>query len=113
MFTAHTRIDANGANIESSLLPRLPAHLQRMALFAVNTGLRDGNVCGLEWSWEVPLPQLGRSVFVVPAELFKSKRDRVVILNDAALTRSLLMSSILAVCSSVAWFATSRPTSVR
>jgi len=69
---------------QDRLFPRLPAHLQRMALFAVNTGLRDSNVCGLQWDWEVPLPELGRSVFVIPAESFKSKRDHVVILNDAA-----------------------------
>ena len=43
------------------LFPRLPTHLQRMALFAVNTGLRDSNVCGLQWSWEVPLPEIGRA----------------------------------------------------
>jgi integrase len=55
-----------------------------MALFAVNTGLRDGNVCGLEWDWEVPVPEIGRSVFVVPSDSFKSNRDHVVILNDAA-----------------------------
>jgi integrase len=55
-----------------------------MALFAVNTGLRDSNVCGLQWTWEVPLAELGRSLFVEPAESFKSKRDHVVILNDAA-----------------------------
>jgi len=60
------------------------AHLQGMALFAVNTGLRDSNVCGLQWPWEVPLPELGQSVFVVPAESCKSNRDHVVILNDAA-----------------------------
>ena len=69
---------------QDRLFPRLPVHLQRMALFAVNTGLRDSNVCGLEWMWEVHLPELGRSVFVVPAESFKSNRDHVVILNDAA-----------------------------
>ena len=57
---------------------------QRMALFAVNTGLRDSNVCGLQWTWEVPVPEIGRSVFVVPAEAFKAKRPHVVILNDAA-----------------------------
>jgi integrase len=55
-----------------------------MVLFAVNTGLRDSNVCGLQWMWEVPLPELDRSVFVLPAESFKSRRDHVVILNDAA-----------------------------
>lgn len=69
---------------QDRLFPRLPVHLQRMALFAVNTGLRDGNVCALQWAWEVPLAELGRSVFVVPAEAFKSRRDHVVVLNDAA-----------------------------
>jgi len=69
---------------QDRLFPKLPAHLQRMALFAVNTGLRDDNVCGLEWSWEVPVPEIGRSVFVVPSDSFKTHRDHVVILNDAA-----------------------------
>jgi integrase len=69
---------------QDRLFPKLPEHLQRMALFAVNTGLRDGNVCGLEWGWEVPVPEIGRSVFVVPSDSFKSNRDHVVILNDAA-----------------------------
>jgi len=55
-----------------------------MALFAVNTGLRDSNVCGLEWTWEVAIPELGRSVFVVPPEAFKTKRPHVVVLNDVA-----------------------------
>ena len=31
------------------LFPRLPEHLARMALFALNTGLRDANLCGLQW----------------------------------------------------------------
>src|SRR5262249_16857539 len=64
--------------------PMLPAHLARMALFAVNTGLRSSNVCGLRWSWEVPLPEIGRSVFVIPAEAVKTKRPHVVVPNDAA-----------------------------
>jgi integrase len=69
---------------QDRLFPRLPAHLQRMALFAVNTGLRDNNVCGLQWDWEVPVPEIGRSVFVIPSDSYKSNRDHVVILNDAA-----------------------------
>jgi len=39
-----------------------------MALFAVNTGLRESNVCGLQWRWEVLVPEIGRSVFVIPPE---------------------------------------------
>jgi len=69
---------------QDRLFQRLPGHLQRMALFAVNTALRDSNVCGLQWSWEVLVPEVGRSVFVIPPEAFKSKRPHVVILNDAA-----------------------------
>lgn len=69
---------------QAKLLPLLPGHLQRMVLFAVNTGARDENVCGLRWEWEVPVPEVERSVFVVPASEFKSKRPHVLILNDVA-----------------------------
>src|SRR4030095_1609290 len=69
---------------QDRIFRRLPDHLARMALFAVNTGLRDSNLCGLHWSWEVPIPELKRSVFVVPASEFKARRAHVVILNDAA-----------------------------
>jgi len=69
---------------QDAIFRLLPDHLARMALFAVNTGLRDANLCGLQWSWEVPIPELARSVFVIPAEEFKSGRPHVAILNDAA-----------------------------
>lgn len=35
---------------QDRILRRLPDHLARMALFVVNTGLRDANLCGLQWS---------------------------------------------------------------
>jgi len=69
---------------QDRLFPKLPGHLARRALFAVNTGLRDSNVCGLPWMWEVPVSAIGRSVFFIPADAVKSKRGHVVILNDAA-----------------------------
>jgi integrase len=69
---------------QDRLLRLLPDHLGRMALFALNTGLRDANLCGLQWSWEAPIPELSRSVFIIPAEAFKSRRPHVAILNDAA-----------------------------
>ena len=59
---------------QDRLFPKLPAHLACMALFAVNTGLRNSNVCGLQWGWEVPVPDIGRSVFVIPAEAVKTKQ---------------------------------------
>ena len=69
---------------QDRLFSQLPARLARMVLFAVNTGVRESNACGLEWTWEVPVPEVGRSVFVIPPEAFKSKRAHVVILNDVA-----------------------------
>jgi len=69
---------------QDALFRRLPAHLARMALFGVNTGLRDSNVCGLDWQWAVRVPEVGRSVFVIPPEAFKTKRPHVVVLNDVA-----------------------------
>jgi integrase len=69
---------------QDRLFSKLPARLARMVLFAVNTGLRESNVCGLEWTWEVAVPEVGRSVFVIPPEAFKSRRAHVVVLNDVA-----------------------------
>lgn len=69
---------------QARLLPLLPPHLQAMALFDLNTGARDENVVGLRWEWEVPVPEVGRSVFVIPLEEFKGKRYQVLVLNDVA-----------------------------
>lgn len=69
---------------QDTLFRKLPRRVARMALFAVNTGLRDSNVCGLQWTWEVAVEELGRSVFVIPPEAFKTRRPHVVILNDVA-----------------------------
>jgi hypothetical protein len=38
----------------------------------------------LRWSWEVPVPELKRSVFVIPPEFFKVNQKHVLILNDVA-----------------------------
>lgn len=73
---------------QRKLLPELPTHLARMALFALNTGARDDVVCSLRWEWEVPLPEFGVSVFIVPKQHVKgtenTKRDRVLVLNRVA-----------------------------
>lgn len=69
---------------QDAILPLLPTHLQSMVLFAINTGLRDENVCGLRWAWETKIPEAGRSVFIVPADDFKTAVNHVAILNDAA-----------------------------
>lgn len=57
-----------------------------MALFKVNTGCREQEVCQLRWEWEVYIAELKVSVFLVPAYLVKNKEDRLVILNKIAFT---------------------------
>jgi integrase len=70
---------------QRKLLPRLPAHLSRMSLFTLNTGARDDVVCSLRWEWEIEVPELGISVFEVPASNVKGrKRSRLLVCNSVA-----------------------------
>lgn len=66
------------------LFNELPDHLVEMSLFAINTGCRDQEICHLRWDWEVAVPQLGTSVFIVPGEFAKNGDDRLVVLNRIA-----------------------------
>ncbi len=58
------------------LLPKLPAHLARMALFVLNTGARDNVVCNLQWDWEIKIPEMGISVFEVPKQHVNGRKRR-------------------------------------
>ncbi len=70
---------------EQTLLFReLPDHLEQMALFGVNTGCRDAEICNLQWEWEVQVPALGTSVFIVPDDYVKNEDERLVVLNRIA-----------------------------
>lgn len=64
---------------QERLFRELPAHLWEMSLFAVNTGCRDAEVCGLRWDWEVDVPIFGTSVFIVPGMRVKNGTDRLVV----------------------------------
>jgi integrase len=55
-----------------------------MALFAVNTGCRDAEICSLQWDWEVDVPELGTSIFIIPRSQVKNGDERVVVLNRIA-----------------------------
>jgi integrase len=66
------------------LFQELPDHLARMALFKVNTGLREKEVCGLKWDYEVKVPELDTSVFIIPGERIKNGEERLVVLNGIA-----------------------------
>src|SRR5438552_9661950 len=44
----------------------LPDYLHKMALYKVNTGCREQEVCLLRWDYEVEVPELATSVFLIP-----------------------------------------------
>jgi integrase len=72
---------------QDRLFRELPGHLQRIALFKVNTGCRKQEVLQLRWNWEIQVPELGTSVFILPVvDEFQTKngQERVVVLNSIA-----------------------------
>jgi integrase len=69
---------------QAFLFQELPDHLARMALFKVNTGCREQEVCGLRWDYEVKVPELNTSVFLIPKEHVKNGEERLVVLNRVA-----------------------------
>ena len=69
---------------QRTLFQALPDHLARICLFKVNTGCREQEVCQLRWDWEVRVPELGTSVFIIPGERVKNREDRLVVLNQIA-----------------------------
>jgi integrase len=72
---------------QRKLLLALPPHLKRMALFMLNTGLRDLPTRNLRWSWErqVELDERVVSVFEVPKQFVKGGRSvRYVVCNSVA-----------------------------
>jgi integrase len=68
------------------LFSELKTHLGSMALFKVNTGLREQEVVNLRWQWESQIPELGTSIFVIPRDFVKNALDRYVVLNRIART---------------------------
>jgi integrase len=72
------------AEEQALLIQELPAHLARMALFKVNTGTREQEVCSLKWSYEVEVPELDTSVFLIPGSRVKNGEERLVVLNRIA-----------------------------
>lgn len=81
-------------NEQDVLFGELSNHLRAMAVFKVNTGCREQEVCKLRWEWEIPIPQLNTSVFLIPANFggrsdragVKNGEDRLVIMNSTALS---------------------------
>ena len=66
------------------LLKALPAYLADMALFALNTGLRDQEICAMKWSDECKVNGLDTTVFIISEKRAKNKHERIVPLNLVA-----------------------------
>lgn len=64
------------------LRQELPAHLADMAVFAVATGLRQGNVKGLEWQYV----DIDRKHAWIPGSKHKNGKPHSVPLNEMALS---------------------------
>lgn len=70
---------------QERLFKELPAHLETMAIFAVNTGCREQEVCQLRWEWEVKVSESPHLMaFIVPGALVKNGQDRLIVCNKIA-----------------------------
>ena len=69
---------------QETLFSYFEPHLKDIALFGVNTGCRDQEICQMRWEWEIKIDELDTSVFLIPKEFVKNKEDRLVILNSEA-----------------------------
>ena len=66
------------------LLKELPGYLSEMALFALNTGLRDQEICAMKWTDECKVSGLDTTVFIIDDIRAKNKYERIVPLNSVA-----------------------------
>lgn len=67
---------------QALFFPLLPDHLATMALYDVNTGLRDEELCGLRWKHYWEMPEIGVTGFVLPKT--KNGQARIVVHNKIA-----------------------------
>ncbi|MCD2451057.1 site-specific integrase [Methylicorpusculum oleiharenae] len=73
---------------QEKLMKGMPQYLADMALFALHTGLRDQELCGLKWEHEAKISGTQESVFIITEESAKNGHERIVPLN--ALARSIV-----------------------
>jgi len=62
-------------NEQDRLLKALPEYLAEMALFALNTGLRDQEICGMKWLDECNVQGLDATVFIISQERAKNEHS--------------------------------------
>ncbi|MBS3953609.1 MAG: tyrosine-type recombinase/integrase [Methylomicrobium sp.] len=69
---------------QHKFLHELPNHLAEMALFALHTGARENIVAELRWEWEIRIPEIESSIFLVPGEFTKNETACLIVLNSVA-----------------------------
>src|SRR5690606_21270127 len=62
----------------------LPGRERKMALFCVNTGLRDRSLVNLRWAWEREEETLSETVFDIPGAYTKNGKPMTLVLNRVA-----------------------------
>jgi integrase len=67
---------------QESLFSELSEVLRDLALFLVNSGVREQVACQLRWDWEVKVEGQNTSYFVIPKHIEKNRQSRIVVLND-------------------------------
>ena len=65
---------------QSRLVIELPDYLENMVLFALNTGCRESEICGLKWQDEIK----ATSLFILPGIRSKNGEERIIPLNSIA-----------------------------
>lgn len=66
------------------LFDHMADHLVTMATWGVHTGCREQEIVGLKWDWEFQVNELGVSLFVLPGDVTKNGKSRLVVLNRTA-----------------------------
>ena len=69
---------------QDRLIKGMPQYLFDMTLFALHTGLRDQEICGLQWAHEKEIYGTRETVFITTEERAKNDHERIVPLNSVA-----------------------------
>lgn len=69
---------------QKKLFDALPGRMRKMAIFDVNTGLRENVLINLRWAWEVHNEALGETVFEIPGQYMKNGKPMTLVLNRTA-----------------------------
>jgi integrase len=92
-----SRADAKALKLKSStqhaymswgaqevLFGEMTDRVRDLCLFAVNTGLREKEICNLQWDWYDSHAITEVEFFTIPGDLYKNEEKRFVVLNSVS-----------------------------